>query len=121
MIFILSVGLILDRGKTGGQPLRSRAAAEKAGAEGSGVPTVADRGNEADLLEELIGETMASFCTAAGAVHIAASLVVLASTRGMRLRTRLFLLAVSLLVPVIGPVLAVFTLWPRQKTARPAG
>jgi hypothetical protein len=64
-----------------------------------------------DALEEMVGQTMVAFLVAAGVFHVGASLVLLATTKRLPPGTRAGLLAGCLLVPLIGPVLAVFTAW----------
>ncbi|AUI50643.1 hypothetical protein [Arthrobacter crystallopoietes] len=64
-----------------------------------------------DVVEEMVGETMVALLAAAGVLHGGASLVVLATTKGLPAGTRAGLLAGCLLVPVIGPVLAVVAGW----------
>lgn len=73
--------------------------------------------NEADLLEAFVGEAMLAFLAAGAAVHLGASVLMLASTRRMRAGPRTGLLAASLFVPVIGPVLAVFVAWSARQGA----
>jgi hypothetical protein len=81
------------------------------------MQTVMKVRGEGGAVEALVGDAMVSLLAAAGIVHVTASLVMLASTKRMRPGARTFLLAVSLLVPVIGPVLAVFTAWSARQTA----
>lgn len=81
------------------------------------MQTVMMDGGEGGALEALVGEAMVALLAAAGVVHVLASLVMLASTKRMRPGARTLLLAVSLLVPVIGPVLAVFTAWSARQAA----
>jgi len=70
----------------------------------------------ADFMETLVGESMAALLAAGGAVHLGATVLVLVGTRNMAASKRTGLVAASLLVPVIGPLIAVLCTWiPRRR------
>jgi hypothetical protein len=70
----------------------------------------------ADSMETLVGESMAALLAAGGAVHLGATVLVLVGTRNMAASKRTGLVAASLLVPVIGPLIAVLCTWiPRRR------
>jgi hypothetical protein len=70
----------------------------------------------ADSMETLVGESMAALLAAGGAVHLGATVLVLVGTRNMAASRRTGLVAASLLVPVIGPLIAVLCTWtPRRR------
>jgi hypothetical protein len=70
----------------------------------------------ADSMETLIAESMAALLAAGGAVHLGATVLVLVGTRNMAASKRTGLVAASLLVPVIGPLIAVLCTWiPRRR------
>lgn len=62
-------------------------------------------------LEELVGDTILGVAAALGMIHFSAALIVLLTTRGTRLVRRTTLVAASLLIPVLGPVVAVIVSW----------
>jgi hypothetical protein len=70
----------------------------------------------ADSLDTLVGESMAALLAAGGVVHLGATVLVLVGTRNMTATRRTGLVAASLLVPVIGPLIAVLCTWiPRRR------